>query len=271
MSESEEVFNASLIYRKDLTDELSIVRVVGDDNYVPEFKAGQFVTLGLPRALEEIPEAARAKMGNRPRLVRRAYSIASSPKQREFLELYVVLVEGGKLTPKLWTVDEGGRLYMDPRIKGEFTLDEVPADKDIVMIATGTGIAPFISMLRTYRNENRWRQCTLIHGVRRPEHLGFSEELEEAVRQDSTFHYIPVCSDVQTPQVWGGTRGRVQVALNEEKFRELTGGTLDPQQCHVFLCGNPAMINDVETLLHERGFKTHSKDEPGNIHFERYW
>jgi ferredoxin--NADP+ reductase len=269
---SEQPFNATLIERQDVTEELSIVKVRGDGGFVPEFKAGQFVTLGLPRAEESASSTESGGTATRVRLVRRAYSIASSPEQRDYLELYVVLVAGGKLTPRLWTVDHGGRLFMDPRIMGEFTLDGISPDMDLVFVATGTGVAPFISMLRSYCGGHRWRQCMLIHNVRKAAHLGYRQEMEALSRQYKDFIYVPIVSgeDGIEPD-WTGLCGRAQTVLDEQKYTELTGSPLDPQRCHVFLCGNPAMIVDVQKLLEDRGFKTHSKKEPGNIHFERYW
>ncbi|NLX13805.1 MAG: ferredoxin--NADP reductase [Phycisphaerales bacterium] len=268
---SNDIFNATLIARHDLTPDLSVVCICGDDGVVPDFQPGQFVTLGLPRPVETIPALVEGRAPN-GRLVRRAYSIASSPKERRYLELYVVLVEDGKLTPRLWNVEQGGRLYMDPRIRGEFTLGDVPSDSHIVLVATGTGVAPFISMVRTYRDCNRWRRCTLVHGVREIEQLGYREEMEAIAREDQSFVYIPVVSGkTVAEQTWTGRRGRVQSLFNEAAFRELTSEPLVPEDTHVFLCGNPAMIVDVQTILESRGFITQTKSQPGNLHFERYW
>lgn len=264
-------FNATLVERHDLTPDLSVVCVCGDEGFVPDFQPGQFVTLGLPRP-EQTPASALAGGSAKARLVRRAYSIASSPKERRYLELYVVLVEGGKLTTRLWNVEKGGRLYMDPRIRGEFTLGDVSPDTHVVLVATGTGVAPFVSMVRTYDGCRRWRRCTLVHGVREVEQLGYREELEALARRDPSFIYIPLISGkANTASNWAGLRGRVQSIFDGAVFQGLTGEPLTPSGSHVFLCGNPAMIVDVRELLESRGFKTQTKSEPGNLHFERYW
>lgn len=262
---TDEVLNATLIERHDLNEELAVVRIRPDWGEVDAFKPGQFAMLGFPR--EEAPGPV-----GKIKFIRRAYSIASSPKVRDHIELFVVLVEEGKLTPRLWTVPEGGRLWLDNRIKGEFTLDDVPNDKDLVLVSTGTGIAPFVSMLRTYHGENRWRKLVMINGVRRVRDLGYREELERIAAEDPSVVYIPLVTREPEDSHWAGLRGRVQAVLsNEGLYQELTGSRLDPEQCHVMLCGNPAMITGVEKDLHVRGFTTKTKKEPGNIHFERYW
>jgi ferredoxin--NADP+ reductase len=241
---AEDVLNATVIYRHDLHEELSIVRVRPDSGVVPEFVAGQFAMLALPRDDSMLSAAAANRDAKaRPRMIRRAYSIASSPKVRDYLEFYVVLVQGGKLTPKLWTVAEGGRLWLDDRIKGEFTLDGVPEGRDLVMMSTGTGIAPFMSMLRTYRGTPRYRRLVMIHGVRLVEDLGYREELEQIAAEDDNVIYIPICSREPDDSPWQGRRGRVQTLL----------------------------VPDVYASLEGRGFTTHSRKQPGDIHFERYW
>ncbi len=264
--------NATLIERRDINEYLSVVKIESDRGAVPEFEAGQYISLGLPMTMAgpagDGPEPAhKAKSG----LIRRAYSIASSPNVRHHIEVFVVLVHQGELTERLWTLDEGDRLWMHDRVKGLFTLDAAPPDKDLVMVSTGTGIAPFMSMLRTYRGQNRWRRFVLINGVRLAQDLGYADELEALCRTDPTVVYLPMVTREPEESDWRGLRGRVQGVLEPSRYAELVGAPLDPAQCHVFLCGNPAMIDGVEPMLHGLGFKTHSPREPGNLHFERYW
>jgi ferredoxin--NADP+ reductase len=266
------LLNATLTSRHDLNASLSVVRVRPDGWPLPAFEPGQFAVLGLPR--DASPKEAGAASGSRPSgsgLVRRAYSIASSPHAKDDLELFVVLVEEGKLTPWLWTLEPGDRLFLDRRINGELTLDGVPADKDLVMVATGTGIAPYMSMLRTYRGQSRWRRFVLIHGVRHIADLGYRDELEATSREDPSVVYVPVVSREQTGSDWPGLHGRVQTALAADTYPLLAGAPLDPRECHVFLCGNPAMITSVQSNLEAQGFVTKTKKSPGNIHLERYW
>ncbi len=263
--------NATLVERHDLNETLSIVRVRPDSGRVPDFTPGQFITLGLPKAVAAEGAAVRRRRPGYVAMTRRAYSIASSPTQTEYFELFVVLIEAGRLTPKLWDLGAGDRLWMDSIVKGEFTLDPVPAGKDLVMISTGTGIAPFVSMLRTYRGTGRWRRLVLVSGVRRPGDLGFRAELEATAREDPTVCYVPIVSRPAADDSWTGLRGRVGVLLDEGVYERQVGAALDPATCHVLLCGNPDMIDDMEARLQQRGFRTHSAAAPGQIHFERYW
>ena len=207
----------------------------------------------------------------RIRLTRRAYSMTSPPSITEWMEFFVVRIERGELTPRLWVVEPGGRLWMADQAKGEFCIDLAPPDKDLILVSTGTGIAPYLSMLRAYRGQDRWRRLVLINGVRRVADLGFRAELEAAAREDPTVIYVPVVGRDAAHGDFHGLRGRVQDALEPQKYEELVGAPLDPQQCNVFLCGNPAMIDSVVAVLETGGFTVDTRETRGNLHFERYW
>lgn len=259
--------NATVVSRRDLNRNLSIVRIRPDSSAVPEFEPGQFIRVGLlPQ--DDPGEVAEQR---RPRLVRRAYSIASPPACRDYVELFLALIEFGRFTPRLWTVREGGRVWLDDRVAGDFTLEAVPPGRDLIMVASGTGVAPFVSMLRTYRRTGRWRRFVLINGVRFAADLGFREELERIAAEDPDVIYLPTATREPADSGWTGLRGRVQAILTDESFHRLAGAPLDPNSSHVFLCGNPAMIMETEALLEARGFRRHSRAVPGNLHYERYW
>ncbi len=263
-------FNATLIMREDLTDELAVVRVKPDAG-VPDYKPGQYATLGLPAA-DPATVATKKGLG---RFVLRPYSISSSPLDKEALEFYLAKVPDGAFTPSLWNLAEGDRLYMAPKCKGKFTLDDIPAGKDLVAVATGTGLAPFVSMLRTYRETGRWERFVIIHGTRLCNDLGYRHEFEALAAKDDSIIYVATCSrepEHTDGQGWLGLRGRVNVALDETTYSDLVGRPLAADQCHVLLCGNPAMIDDVTNQLVARGFVAKNREHPdGNIHFEKYW
>ena len=265
MMGADDTNNASIIERRLLTDDLMILRVKRDDGPVAPFKPGQWCSLGLPRADDGTSPLAARRPG-RVRRVRRAYSIASSPAERDSVELCIVRVPGGSLTPRLWQLPEGGRVWMDDRILGEFTLDPVPADANVLMVATGTGIAPFVSMVRAFRGERRWRRLVVMHGVRLAADLAYREELEQAAHDDPTMLYLPTVTREPADSDWDGLRGRVTALVSAESFTAQTGLTLDAATWHVMLCGNPVMIDDVTALLAPMGF-----EETRNLHFERYW
>jgi len=118
-------------------------------------------------------------------MIRRAYSIASSANERDHLEFMVVHVTGGRLTDRLWPIHPGERMFMDEHIHGDFTMEGVPNGRTLVMISTGTGLAPYMSMLRTYRGTNRWRRLILIHGVRYAADLGYRSYLERIAEEET--------------------------------------------------------------------------------------
>jgi ferredoxin--NADP+ reductase len=268
-----EALNATVVARQDLNDYLAIVRVAPRIGAAPAFKPGQFATLGLPRPprAQEVELLQRYGKQARVRLVRRAYSIASAATERHYLELFVILVQEGKLTPRMWTLETGDGIWLSDEIKGEFTLDGVPPGRDLVMISTGTGLAPFLSMYRTYRGTGRWRRFVMVNGVRQVQDLGYRAELEQIAREDDTFAYLPLVSRARPEDGWTGLTGRVQQLLDGDTCARLAGTALDPAGSHVFLCGNPAMIDALYVALEQRGFALHTHDKPGNIHFERYW
>ncbi len=257
--------NATLVEREDLNEELALFRILPDTG-VPDFEPGQFVTLGLPG-----DKAAPSATG-RVKLVRRAYSVASSSLEKRWLELYVVLVGEGRFTPKLWQLQAQDRLWVAPKVGGRFTLDGVPPGQVLVMIGTGTGVAPFRSMYHRYRNENRWDRFVLFDGCRYVRDLGYCEAFEKLAAQAPALCYLPTVTREADDHPWTGLRGRVTAHLEPAQFERLAGVALDPQRCHVFLCGNPQMIDQCEEHLASLGFETHGRKHPkGTVHFERYW
>lgn len=261
---SEQKNNASITYSEDLNEELKIFRVTPDEGQVAEFEAGQYAELALPE-LDDRPEEERKK------LLRRAYSIASSPSQRQYLEFFVVHVKGGAITSKLWNLKVHDRLWLGPKVKGKFTLSHLPEGKDIVLVSTGTGLSPFVSMVREHLDSDKFNSFTVIHGTRIQSDLGYRQELEKLSKESKKFSYIPALTREPDGSSWSGERGRVPSLLEKSKFKELTGRDLDPDKTQIFLCGNPAMIEDVVVQLQGLGFKEHSRKDPGNVHVERFW
>lgn len=261
--------NASVSEREEIAEGLWIVKVVSDEGPLPEFVAGQYAELGFTR--EFLEQAGIDPGKGKAAIVRRAYSIASAPGETESLEFLIVKVDDGVLTPQLYQLPVGGKLWLGPKIKGKFTLENIPRGKNLVMVATGTGLAPYISMLREYRSDPLWDRYVVIHGTRVSEDLAYRDELENIASKDERVVYIPTVTREPEGSSWSGLRGRVGVALEQDAFRELVGTALDPATCHVFLCGNPAMIDSVRESLEGVGFNKHSRRNPGNIHFERYW
>jgi ferredoxin--NADP+ reductase len=262
------VFNATLIRHETRAEGLGVLHVRPDEP-LAHFHPGQFMMAGLPDPQDG--ESARAE--DRPqKLLKRAYSIASAPTGAEHVEFFVVRVDGGRLTPLLWELKEGDRLYLENRGRGHFTLEGLDCTGDtLVLVATGTGLGPFISMVREYEGRGVLNRIVLLHGVRERRELGYEEELGLLAARNPDFLYLPVLSREDHTSDWTGLRGRVTGLLEPARFLALCGQPLSPETCRVMLCGNPAMIQELSTGLEAQGFAPHKAQHPGRLHYERYW
>jgi ferredoxin--NADP+ reductase len=260
--------NARISKRVAVTPELVIFHIK-PDQAIKSFLPGQYVAIGLPASSarpSDFPPEREPQTGDK--LIKRAYSIGSAPTVLEELEFYIAIVPDGALTSRLALLQEGDRIHLAPKITGTFTLQSVPSDANLVLLSTGTGIAPYISMLRTPSTWLPGRQITLVHGVRYASDLAYRTELQALAEQQSCFRYLPVAS--REKETWNGQRGRLQTLFEGSASTE-PAILLDPARDHVFLCGNPAMINEMETLLVKRGYQEHTRKNPGSLHLERYW
>lgn len=265
--------NARLATRMEISPGLTIFRVVPDGWELPDFVPGQFAVLGMPgkapRCVESEPEEGDV---DPEKMIRRAYSIASSSVAREFLEFYVTLVPSGALTPRLFALQPGDPVFLGKKLTGMFTLDRVPEDKHVVMVATGTGLAPYMSMLRTHMECGGERKFAVFHGSRHSWELGYRSELSMLDHMCSNFLYVAsVSRPAQEVVAWTGESGYVQDIWKKDLLAEKWGFQPTPDNTHLLLCGNPSMIDDMVAMLAEQGFTEHKKKTPGQVHVERYW
>lgn len=265
--------NAVVLQREEVASGLLIIRVAAKDWAVPAFKPGQYATLGLPGAAPRIDLSDPDDPPVDPqKLIRRAYSVASSSHEGEYLEFFVTLVRSGSLTPRLFALRPGDQLFLGQKITGMFTLDMVRPDANLVLAATGTGLAPYMSMLRTLLEPGGPRHFAVVHGARHSWDLGYRSELLTLQRLCKNFAYIPVVSSPEEePVPWTQSTGWVQGVWNSNAIGHAWGMQPTPENTHVFLCGNPAMVEEMVTLLAKQGFKEHTRKEPGQVHVERYW
>jgi ferredoxin--NADP+ reductase len=265
--------NAIVSHKIEVAPGLIVLRVVPDGWSLAQFTPGQFAVLGLP------PEAARCREADREdclpkpgRLIRRAYSIASSTNSTEELEFYINLVQSGSLTPRLFALRAGDRIWMGPKITGTFTLDEAQPESHLILVATGTGLAPYMSMLRTMLPTEGSRRVAVILGARHSWDLGYHAELTTMERLCPDFLYLPTISRPEEEVVpWSGRTGYVLDLWCAGLISGTWGFQPNPDNTAVYLCGNPKMIDDMCDFLTAEGFREHTRKEPGDIFIERYW
>ena len=216
------------------------------------FRPGQFMNLGL-----QLPGG----------FVSRSYSLASAPEQP--LEVLLARVGEGALTPALFELEVGAKVSLDPKPQGFFTFDYVPPHRELWLLATGTGLGPFLSMLRSGVAFERAERVILVHGARGVTELAHREELEALVGAcGGAFRYVPALSRQAEP---GLLHGRLTALLQAGELEERAEIEISPASAHVMLCGNPVMIDEVITLLAPRGLKRHRQRSPGHITTEKYW
>jgi ferredoxin--NADP+ reductase len=273
MTEAGHPLNAVVTGKLEVAPGLVVLRVTTDGWELPGFTPGQFAVLGLPpeapRCAAADPEESPPKSG---RLIRRSYSIASSSVSREYFEFYINLVRSGQLTPRLFALERGDRVWLGPKVTGAFTLDEARPDSHLVLVATGTGLAPYMSMLRTMLSTSHGRRIAVLLGARNSWDLGYHAELRAMERQHATFSYLATISRPEREvRPWTGGVGYVLDLWRDGTVESAWGFPPDPQSTSVYLCGNPGMIDEMCVLLTGAGYREHSRRSPGEIFVERYW
>lgn len=249
-----------------------ILRISPDGWELPEFKPGQFVALYLPASAKRC-ESATPEIKELPpeKMIRRAYSIASSSRTREYLEFYVTLVHSGALTPRLFALKIGDRIGLGKKCVGMFTLDEVPEDSNVALVATGTGVAPYMSMLRSGIMANKNRKFAVIHGAANSWDLGYASELNLLESITDNFDYYPtILMPEKEHATWNGDTRFVQDMWADGIIEKKWGFKPTPENTHVFLCGNPLMVEAMMKVLEVDNFKEHSRKSAGEIHIEKF-
>jgi ferredoxin--NADP+ reductase len=245
ISPDAEQYNARLVRRVDETEDLARFWVRFDGDPTP-FQPGQYMTTGV---------YAEGKLEQRP------YSVASAPRVAgtDGYEFYVRLVPILRFTSLLWRLPIGHRMRMIGP-KGKFMLEPDDA-RTHLFVATGTGIAPFISMMRETMADGHPRRTVMLHGCSYVEELGYRELLEGWERDGSyPLHYMPTVSRPNDPRNagWDGRTGRAEAVVGSV-CQDLG---LRPERTVVYICGNPEMILNVERVLMDRGFpEFHVKKE----------
>lgn len=248
-------YNASLVARSDENESLAYFTVRFDGDATP-FESGQYMTIGV------FVEAPEMPLGSR--IVQRPYSVASDPGVAGSVgyEMYVRLVQGGQFTPLLWRLQVGARMRMIGP-KGKFTL-EPDDERTHLFISSGTGNAPFVSMMKAMLRVGHPREAIFLNGVSYAHDLGYRSLLEGWQTSGAyPVTYIPTVSRPSAPENagWSGRWGRVESIIAPV----LSEYELNPDNCIAYICGNPDMILAAEATLLERGFPE------AQVKKELYW
>lgn len=234
-----------VIENRHWTDALFSLRVEGARL---SFEAGQFVRIALDIDGERVA---------------RPFSMVNAPDD-PVLEFYGIVVPEGPLSPRLARLEAGDALYVAPNPAGFLVLSELPDAETLWLMSTGTGIAPFISILRAGAVWKRFRNVVLVHGVRHARELVYQEELKSF----RSLRYVPFVTRETAPHA---LQGRIPAALRDGRLEAAAGVTVAPESSQIMLCGNPEMLKDTQAVLMERGLRKHRRRTPGQITVESFW
>jgi ferredoxin--NADP+ reductase len=274
---------ATVTYVQLLKEDLVIIRLVPKDGPVPEFQAGQFITLGLPNPIEG------------GKIVRRAYSIASHPENKDYIELVIRWVRKplpGRLTTQLFNLKEGDEiLWLKPSGKALMINEELPnGEKDnrrIICIGGGTGLAPFVSFAQHFHDTGDKREIIVLQGASYVDELSY-KDLLTSLEDDSiargkdkwNFKYRAAISRPQEwfNRSWGGQIGRVETFLRpledgKSQLELLIGEEITKENTIFYICGWQGTIDGAMDFLKPRGFVTQQdKREDGSfeVKYESY-
>lgn len=269
-------------YVQVLKEDLAIFHITPDDGQVPDFKAGQFVTLGL-----HVPSENK--------IIRRAYSIASAPEQKRRFELIIRWVRKpvpGRLTTELFNKKEGEEiLWVKPT--GIFTINEKmhdgsPDNRRMVLIGGGTGLAPFISYSVHLKQIGSKREIIVLHGASYVDELSYKDMLtsleEESLDKGKDSWNFRYRASISRPQewfnrTWAGQKGRVESFLRPKAgkdlspLEELVGEKVTPENTSFYICGWQGTVDGALDYLVPKGFVTERnkrKDGSYDVKFESY-
>ncbi len=217
------------------------------------FEAGQFVKIALDVEGERVA---------------RPFSFVNAPAEA-VLEFYGVIVPEGPLSPRLARLAAGDALYIARNPSGFLVLSEVPDAETLWLMSTGTGIAPFLSILAGDTVWQRYRNVVLVHAVRRGEELTYRERLAALCARWG--ERLRVLSMVSREAVPGALAGRIPAAISDGRLAAAAGRSLSADASQVMLCGNPDMIRDASEALKALGLRKHRRRSPGQITAETFW
>lgn len=215
------------------------------------FESGQFVRVALDIDGERVA---------------RPYSLVNKPGD-EYLEIYFNIVPEGPLSPKLAALEVDDEMFVTDRANGFLTVDEVPQCNNLWLLATGTGVGPFISILNGEKVWQKFEEVVLGYSVRDISELSYKEKIAEIeVQHESQFTFVPF---VTREEVEGTINQRIPLSVEDGSFEKNVGINIS-ENSHIMMCGNSEMLTSVTECLEKRGLRKHRRREPGHITTEKY-
>jgi ferredoxin/flavodoxin---NADP+ reductase len=258
MTASAEKFTRqTLLDVQPLTPNLFSLRVTRDPGF--RFRAGQFARLGVTKADGSV--------------VWRAYSMVSAPHD-EYLDFFSIVVPGGEFTSELSRLGQGDTLLIDRQAFGFLTLDRFVGGRDLWLLATGTGIAPFMSILQDFEAWERFDNIKLVYSVREAKELAYVDDIAGLEQRDylaefeGKLQFIPVVTREQHP---GALNARITTLIENGELEKAAGLELSPEHSRIMLCGNPDMIDETRKVLKARELQLSLSKRPGQVAVENYW
>lgn len=258
MTASEEKFTRQrLLEVQTLTSNLFTLRTTRDPGF--RFTAGQFARLGVRK-----PSGC---------IVWRAYSMVSAPHD-EFLGFFSIVVPDGEFTSELSRLSVGDELLVEKQAFGFLTLDRFPDGRDLWLLATGTGIAPFLSILQDFEAWQRFERIVLVYSVRQQRELAYQQLIADLPQREyleglgDKLTYVPVVTREQVP---GALHGRITQLIETGELERVARLALSPEHSRIMLCGNPQMIEDTRAVLKTRDLQLALTRRPGQVAVENYW
>lgn len=241
--------NGQVVENKRWTDRLHSLRVKAD---IAPFDAGQFTRLALTVDGEEVS---------------RPFSLVNAPDE-SILDFYFIEVPGGALSTKLAHLNAGDEIQVAEKPAGLLTLKQLAPARKLFLIATGTGIGPFLSIIKTTQVWQQFESVSLVHAVRFAEELSYQDAINAVkTAHPEQFHYQPIVSR-ETAQ--GALQGRIPLLIENQQLEQALALKIDDDS-QILLCGNPDMVQDTTDVLLARGLRRHSRREAGHISIEKYW
>ena len=216
------------------------------------YESGQFVRIGLQDGED---------------VIARPYSLVNTP-QESHLEVYFNIVEEGPLSPRLFALETGDDVLVSSNPSGFLTVSEIPECKHLWMIATGTGIGPFLSILKSDAAWQKFEKIMLCYSVSYAEELGYREIIDQvASSHGEQFQFVPIVTREKKPETFGK---RITSLMQDGSLEQHTGLSINAENSHVMMCGSSNMITDVSAELVSRDMKKHRRRDPGHFTTEKY-